>query len=203
MAARSVIGAGDCFAAFLALAFAHGFGVRDCAEVAFKAGAVYVQNVRNRPVSLYELLRYEDPIAAKYMDPVVGPGEKLVFVNGVHDLLHVGHAESLRFARGKGDRLVVALNSDASARRLKGPSRPVIPLEDRMRMVASLEFVDFVTSFDEDTPLECLRRVRPDVLVKGADYAKKEVVGADLVKEVHLCPLVDGVSTTAIVNHPR
>lgn len=106
------------------------------------------------------------------------PGEKVVFTNGVFDLLHPGHVELLEFARSQGDLLVVGVNDDASVRRLKGEKRPVFPLAERMEVLAALECVDFVAPFCEDTPLELIRALgRVDVLVKGGDYAPGQVVG--------------------------
>lgn len=133
--------------------------------------------------------------------------ERLVFTNGVFDLLHVGHLASLEAARGLGDRLVVGLNTDASTRRLKGPARPYQPEADRARLVAALRCVDAVTLFDEDTPGALIEALLPDVLVKGADYEGREVVGADAVRaaggEVRLVELVDGRSTTDIAARIR
>jgi len=106
------------------------------------------------------------------------PGEKVVFTNGVFDLLHPGHVELLEFARSQGDLLVVGVNDDGSVRRLKGEKRPVFPVAERMEVLAALECVDFVVPFAEDTPLELIRALgRVDVLVKGGDYAPEQVVG--------------------------
>lgn len=128
---------------------------------------------------------------------------RLVFTNGVFDILHRGHVEYLHAARGLGDALVVAVNTDASVRRLKGSSRPVIPLEDRMFVLAGLACVDFVTAFDEDTPRELIAALLPDVLVKGGDYRVEDVVGADEVRaaggEVMILPFLEGRSTTSII----
>jgi rfaE bifunctional protein nucleotidyltransferase chain/domain len=104
--------------------------------------------------------------------------ERMVFTNGVFDLLHPGHIELLQFARGQGDFLVVGVNDDASVRRLKGEKRPIFPLAERMEILAALECVDYVVPFSQDTPLELIRTLgRIDVLVKGGDYAPREVVG--------------------------
>lgn len=133
--------------------------------------------------------------------------ERLVFTNGVFDLLHVGHLASLEAARGLGDRLVVGINSDASTRRLKGPERPYQPEADRARLVAALRCVDAVTLFDEDTPGALIEALLPDVLVKGADYEGREVVGAEAVRaaggEVRLVEMVGGRSTTDIAARIR
>lgn len=135
------------------------------------------------------------------------PG-RVVFTNGVFDLLHPGHVTLLEAARGLGDALVVAVNTDASVRRLgKGPGRPVTPLAARMRVLAGLAAVDWVVPFGEDTPLELITALRPQVLVKGGDYTRASVVGADLVESwggrVHLVDLVTGQSTSAIVERLR
>lgn len=130
-------------------------------------------------------------------------GKRVVFTNGVFDMLHAGHVRSLAGAASLGDVLVVGINDDESVKRLKGPLRPIVPLEQRAEVVAALAAVAFATRFGEDTPLKLIERVKPDVLAKGADYANKEVVGADFVKKnggtVELIPLVPGVSTTDLV----
>lgn len=131
----------------------------------------------------------------------------VVFTNGCFDVLHRGHAEYLHAARALGDALVVGLNSDGSVRRLKGPGRPVNPLEDRAFVLASLAAVDAVVPFEEDTPRELVRALLPDVLVKGGDYRLEEIVGAEEVTaaggRVVIAPLVPGRSTTAILQRGR
>ena len=133
---------------------------------------------------------------------------RVVFTNGVFDLLHPGHVELLEAARCEGDLLIVGVNTDASARRLdKGPGRPVSHERARARVVAGLAAVDCVVLFDEDTPLELIRALEPDVLVKGADYSRDRIVGADWVEarggRVVRVPVVPGFSTTALVERLR
>ena len=132
---------------------------------------------------------------------------RLVFTNGVFDLLHAGHLQSLERARALGDRLVVAVNSDSSARRLKGPDRPYQAAHDRALLLAGLRSVDAVTEFDEDTPAELLAALLPDVLVKGADYEGRDVAGGEAVHaaggEVRFIELVGGLSTSALVERIR
>jgi D-glycero-beta-D-manno-heptose 1-phosphate adenylyltransferase len=132
---------------------------------------------------------------------------RLVFTNGVFDLLHPGHVDVLTVARAQGDVLVVGVNSDASVRRLKGPERPVRTESDRAYVLAALECVDVVTVFDEDTPLELVRRLRPDVIVKGGDYTESSIVGAAEVRarggSVVVVPLTPGQSTTSIIEKLR
>lgn len=141
-----------------------------------------------------------DEVVARFGRP---RDEQLVFTNGCFDILHRGHVELLEDARSQGDRLVVAINSDASVRRLKGAGRPVNPREDRAHLLAALAAVDVVTWFADDTPAALIERLLPDVLVKGGDYLPREVVGADAVRaaggRVVLAPLVPGRSTTAIL----
>jgi rfaE bifunctional protein nucleotidyltransferase chain/domain len=127
----------------------------------------------------------------------------VVATGGCFDLLHAGHVATLRAARELGDRLVVCLNSDASVRRLKGPTRPLVPAEDRARVLEALEYVDEVVVFDEDTPVEVLRRIRPDVWAKGGDYAGTDVPEAAVLGEwggqAVILPYLDGRSTTRLV----
>ena len=134
-------------------------------------------------------------------------GKRIVFTNGCFDLLHAGHLSLLSQAAKLGDVLVLAINSDASVRRLKGPERPLVPQEDRAAVLAALGFVDAVTIFDEDTPLEVLQSLRPNVLVKGGDYKLEDVVGRELIEaaggRVMLVPLTPEKSTTALVERIR
>jgi D-beta-D-heptose 7-phosphate kinase/D-beta-D-heptose 1-phosphate adenosyltransferase len=125
-------------------------------------------------------------------------GKRLVFTNGCFDILHVGHVRYLRNAKELGDVLLVALNTDRSVARIK-PGRPVTPEGQRAEMVASLEMVDYVTLFDEETPYELIRLLGPDVLVKGGDWKREEIVGSDIVPETYSLPYIKGVSTTEIM----
>jgi rfaE bifunctional protein nucleotidyltransferase chain/domain len=124
---------------------------------------------------------------------------RVVFTNGVYDLIHAGHVTLLEKAKRLGNILVVGLNSDKSVRRLKGPKRPLSSQADRGTVLSALSAVDYVTFFEEDTPYELIRLLEPDVLVKGGDYAKGEIIGRELVKKVVRIPLVKGRSTTALV----
>jgi glycerol-3-phosphate cytidylyltransferase len=135
-------------------------------------------------------------------------GRVLVFTNGVYDVLHAGHVRLLAQARALGDLLVVGLNSDASARRLgKGPDRPVNGLEDRMSVVAALRPVDFVVEFDEDTPVELIGSMRPDIHVKGGDYRAEDLPESAVVESyggrVVVLPLIEGLSSTATLRKLR
>lgn len=131
-------------------------------------------------------------------------GDRVVFTNGCFDILHRGHVELLAQCRELGDHVVLGLNSDASTRRLKGPQRPINDQLSRAIVLAGLSFVDAIIIFEEDTPLEMITQIHPDVLVKGGDYKASEIIGADFVKnnggEVRIIPLVDGFSTTSIIS---
>ena len=125
-------------------------------------------------------------------------GKKIVFTNGCFDLIHAGHVRYLREAKSLGDVLVIGLNSDSSVSSIK-PGRPVTPENERSEVLASLEMVNYVTLFNEDTPYELIKEIRPDVLVKGADWNVEDIVGKDLVKEVRTIPFVEGISTSNII----
>lgn len=158
--------------------------------------------------------------AVRYLDKIVGrerlvavaadahrASRRVVFTNGCFDLLHVGHVRYLAAARDAGDLLIVGLNDDASVRRLKGPSRPLVAEAARAEVVAALGTVDYVTLFGEDTPYALIAAVQPDVLVKGSDWAAEDVVGRDVVEarggRVILIPVVAGFSTTSLVERLR
>ena len=130
-------------------------------------------------------------------------GEKIVFTNGVFDLLHRGHVEYLEESRALGDRLVVGVNSDASVRRIKGPERPLVPAEERAELLQALACVDLAVIFDEETPERLIREVEPDVLVKGGDWTPDRIVGREFVEarggRVLNVPLREGLSTTALI----
>lgn len=130
-------------------------------------------------------------------------GKKIVFSNGCFDILHYGHVRYLREAKKKGDCLVVAVNSDASVRKIKGSKRPIVNQKDRLAIVAALESVDYVVSFKETTPLKIIKILKPDLLVKGADWNKNNIAGKDIVLsyggEVHTIKLVKNRSTTDII----
>jgi D-beta-D-heptose 7-phosphate kinase/D-beta-D-heptose 1-phosphate adenosyltransferase len=125
-------------------------------------------------------------------------GKKVVFTNGCFDIIHAGHVRYLTEARKLGDILVIGLNSDSSVSRIK-PGRPINPEHQRAEVLSALCMVDYVTIFDEDTPYELIKAVQPDVLVKGADWDIKNIVGADIVREVRTIPFVEGISTTGLI----
>jgi len=219
---RDVSGAGDTVAAVMAVLLAMQAPYEAAMRAANAAAAVVVGKRGTATVSLGELRHRILPAAS------LAPEEKIVFdwsmlderladwrrrglrigfTNGCFDILHRGHIRLLAEARAACDRLVLGLNSDASTRRLKGKGRPLNPAEGRAEVLAALEAVDLVVVFDEDTPLELIKRVRPAVLVKGADYKREDVVGREVVEatggHVILVDLVPGHSTTAIVERAQ
>jgi len=212
-----VSGAGDTVIATLALAVASGLEVETAAQLANVAAGIVVGKVGTVPVSGDELLmsltaetgaQAEEKIAALEALKVRirawrSAGQSIVFTNGCFDLLHVGHISLLEAARREGGRVVVGINSDASVRRLKGPSRPVLGEKERARILAALAAVDAVIVFDEATPLELIVALRPDVIVKGGDYTEQTVVGAAEVRSwggrVTIVPTVEGYSTTRLI----
>jgi rfaE bifunctional protein nucleotidyltransferase chain/domain len=150
-------------------------------------------------------MKINESVASLKCELAALPDARVVFTNGVFDLLHPGHVELLQFARGQGDLLVVGINDDASVRRLKGEKRPLFPLAERMEVLAALECVDYVVPFSEDTPLQLIRALsRIDVLVKGGDYAPGEVVGREEVEaaggKLRLFKLAGDYSSSALID---
>ncbi|MFH1379091.1 MAG: adenylyltransferase/cytidyltransferase family protein [bacterium] len=129
--------------------------------------------------------------------------KKVVFTNSCFDLLHVGHLKLFEYCKKQGDYLIVAVNSDRSIRAIKGPSRPIIPEQDRAHLCAGLKTVDAVIIFNEETPEKLIAHIRPDVLVKGGDWKLNSIIGRDAVKKVVRMPLIKGKSTTAIIQKIR
>ncbi len=212
-----VSGAGDTAIAVLALCMASGLQPKTAVELANVSAGIVVGKVGTVPVEKHELLAALSPqIALHGEDKVVAReelvrrvdlwkanGARVAFTNGCFDLLHIGHIALLEQARGFGDRLIVAINSDASVRGLKGAGRPIVGERERARVLAALAAVDAVTIFDEPTPLEAILAVRPDAIVKGGDYTVETVVGANEVMawggQVRIVPIVEGFSTTRLI----
>lgn len=175
-----VTGAGDCFLAAFVYALTKKYNYKHCLEMAAKGATV---SVKHRGTYILSVEDLED---------------KIVFTNGVFDILHKGHLELLKKARSLGSKLIVGINSDASVKRLKGESRPVNNQTDRMEQLKALPWVDTVIIFEEDTPYEIILDLQPDIIVKGGDYTADQVVGNNLA-EVYIFPTVDGYSTTKII----
>jgi D-beta-D-heptose 7-phosphate kinase/D-beta-D-heptose 1-phosphate adenosyltransferase len=217
-----ITGAGDMVMSVLAMALAAGADYEEAIQLANVAGGLEVEKIGVATVTREEILRdllapghtKVSPNKVLSLEPLLQEvdyrrrlGQRVVFTNGCFDVLHAGHVQYLQEARAQGDVLVVGLNSDASVRLLKGKTRPVQPLSARSLVLASLQAVDYVTVFDEITPMHLIQSIRPDVLVKGADYSKDEVVGAQLVESyggrVHLALLHHGHSTTNLIDRMR
>lgn len=219
-----VVGAGDTVVATLAVSIGAGVGKDKAARLANTAAGIVVGKKGTATVSAAEL---KDVIsrngsshavilgaaadARETLQSLVGgwrdAGLKIGFTNGCFDILHVGHVRLLQYARQQCDRLIVGLNSDQSVRRLKGPTRPINSEDDRAELLESLAFVDAVTLFEEDTPLNLIKTIAPDVLVKGADYSVDNIVGANFVLarggEVLRFEIVAGKSTTSIIERSQ
>jgi D-beta-D-heptose 7-phosphate kinase/D-beta-D-heptose 1-phosphate adenosyltransferase len=216
-AVSDVTGAGDTAMAVLATTLAAGGTLEQAMEIANTAAGLAVAEVGAVAIEPAQIAQALADIPG---GKVLGrrelaaraagwraAGKRIVFTNGCYDLLHAGHLSLLHASARLGDVLVLAINSDESVRRLKGPTRPIVPAAERAALLAALSCVDAVTVFEEDTPLETLEAVRPHVLVKGQDYGLKDVVGRGLVESyggrVELVPLLDNRSTSAIVERIR
>jgi len=216
-AVYDVTGAGDTAISVLALSLAVHSSVLEAAQLANAAAGVSVGQIGAVAVDAASI---RDALAARPDGKILSredllaraatwrmAGKRIVFTNGCFDLIHLGHVKYFQFAKKQGDLLVVGVNTDASIRRLKGEKRPIVREDDRLSVLEELESIDYLVRFDEDTPLELIRRVRPDVLVKGADYSKSEVVGAEFVEahggRVHLAELRPGFSTTGLIDRMR
>lgn len=211
-----VTGAGDTVLALLAFGVAGGLELAEAARLANLAAGIAVGKLGTSVVTPAEIIaalaashRDSDgkiksrDVLATIIEQERHKDRQVVFTNGCFDLLHVGHVKYLQAARRLGDLLVLGLNSDASVRRLKGPRRPLIGEDERAHLLAALDCIDYVCLFDEDTPLELIAALKPDILVKGGDYTPEGVVGKELVEayggRVELIPFVDGKSTTTII----
>ena len=211
-----VTGAGDTVISVFAMSLAVDGDPEQAARVANVAAGIVVGKFGAATLSAEELqqglLNYEFPESKLISESLLvekiadaqAKGKKVVFTNGCFDVLHKGHAHLLRQAETFGDMLVVALNSDDSVRRLKGEDRPINNLQDRAEMLSHLSPVDWVVSFEQDTPLELIEKLKPDVLVKGGDYAVDEIIGAEFVTgrggKVKVVPYVEGYSTSKIIS---
>jgi D-beta-D-heptose 7-phosphate kinase/D-beta-D-heptose 1-phosphate adenosyltransferase len=212
-----VSGAGDTVIATLAAGMIHGLSAQDSLSLANTAAGIVVGKVGTVPIELEELLHeLTSKNATEQADKICNlhslklklntwrsKHQKIVFTNGCFDLLHAGHVTYLEAAKKTGDKLILGLNTDRSVSALKGPSRPVIHENDRARVLAALEAVDAVILFDEDTPLDLIDAIRPDIIVKGDDYREDQVVGGKEAKSwggsIKLIPLVQGRSTSSIL----
>lgn len=211
-----VTGAGDMVLAMLAVARAAGATWTEAVTLANLAGGLEVERFGAVPITPREILQellteiHEHPGKERNLESLLpelahhrAAGRKIVFTNGCFDIIHLGHVKYFQFAKAQGDVLVVGVNTDASIRRLKGAKRPVINEADRVGVLEELESIDYLIRFDDDTPLRLIEAILPDVLVKGADYRKEQVVGWEIVEKhggrIALAPLIDGRSTSSVI----
>jgi len=208
-----VTGAGDTVIASLGFSLACGYDIDKAVKFSNLAAGVVVGKIGSATATLNEIIEYESSLNKSTSDSHIKTleeikllsgelkkrGKKVVFTNGCFDILHVGHVKYLEEAKSYGDVLILGLNSDASVSRLKGPTRPVNTEDDRAYILASLEAVDYVVKFYDDTPYELIKAVQPHILVKGGDYESKEVVGQDIADELRLVNFVEGKSTTKTI----
>lgn len=211
-----VTGAGDTVISMFALAFTAGHTLDECCKLANLAASVVVSRFgavaatmedvhaagERRIGASGKILSPEQ--AASWAETMRSQGNKIVFTNGCYDLVHAGHISSFRQARSFGDKLIVAVNSDASVRRLKGPSRPIVDQENRLKLLSSIDVIDRLVLFEEDTPEALVRAIRPDVLVKGKDWEGKPVAGGEFVQknggQLRFIDMENGLSTTNIIH---
>lgn len=210
-----VTGAGDTVLAMLGIAIAsRRLSYKEILQMANVAAGVVVSKVGTATVTRQEIIEHyrnlndsvsgNKLVSLKELSDVLRQrrvtGKKIVFTNGCFDILHPGHITTLEFARSQGDILVVGLNSDKSVRRIKGPNRPVMNQAQRAEVLSGLAAVDYIVLFDESTPIKLIKAIKPDVLVKGADWAKDKIVGKQYAAKVLTVPLVKGLSTTDIID---
>ncbi|TLT08326.1 D-glycero-beta-D-manno-heptose-7-phosphate kinase [Aliarcobacter thereius] len=205
-----VTGAGDTVIASITFALSCGLDIKKALYFANLAAGVVVGKIGSATASLYEIYEYESSLNKSSSSSHIktfaeieqlslkfhNQGKKIVFTNGCFDILHVGHVKYLQEAKSYGDVLILGLNADSSVKKLKGDSRPINNQDDRAYILASLESVDYVVVFEEETPYELIKLIRPHILVKGGDYEGKDVVGQDIADELKLVQFVDGKSTT-------
>ena len=208
-----VTGAGDTILASLGFALSCNKDIDEAIKFANLASGVVVGKIGSATATLNEIIEYESSLNKSTSDEHIktwdeissiiselrNNDKKIVFTNGCFDILHIGHVKYLEKAKSFGDILILGLNSDDSTRRLKGKNRPINTQDDRAYILASLEVVDYVVIFNEDTPLDLIKLIKPDVLVKGGDYEGKEVVGQDIAKELKLVQFIDAKSTSKTI----
>lgn len=210
-----VTGAGDTVISALAYSLAINYSLEDSIEFANLAAGVVVAKLGAATVTLEEIKEYKTTLSSDksidssiksfneiktLVDSLKKENKKIVFTNGCFDILHKGHVSYLDVSKSYGDVLILGLNSDLSVKKLKGKNRPINNEYDRAFILAALQSVDYVVIFNEDTPYELIKKIKPDILVKGADYEGKKIVGSDMVKETKLVTFVDGKSTTNTIS---
>jgi len=209
-----VTGAGDTILASLGFALSCNKKIDEAVKFANLASGVVVGKIGSATATLNEIIEYESSLNKSSSDEHIktwdeissivselkNKDKKIIFTNGCFDILHIGHIKYLEIAKSYGDILILGLNSNDSVQRLKGENRPINSQESRAYILASLEVVDYVVIFEEDTPFDLIKLIKPDVLVKGGDYEGKEIVGQDIAKELKLVKFINGKSSTNIIN---
>jgi len=205
---RSVIGAGDCFCAFFAMAKALGIPLKGAVSVAFNGSSAYIEDKHNSPVTPYRFQKWFDPIGAKRvsLEKLLAikkqtPNQTWVWTNGCFDIMHAGHLKTFEEAKKLGDKLIVGINTDESVKMLKGDNRPILPYNQREALISSLEHVDFVVPISDKKPGGIIRQLMPNMIVKGGDYKVEEIDGWEVVGKdnVYTVSLLPGVSTSKII----
>tara|TARA_B110000261_G_scaffold147137_1_gene171883 strand:+ start:2122 stop:3546 length:1425 start_codon:yes stop_codon:yes gene_type:complete len=208
-----VTGAGDTVLASLGFALSCNKSIDNAIKFANLASGVVVGKIGSATTTLDEIIEYESNIKkfssdkhiktwteiSSIVNELKNKDKKIIFTNGCFDILHIGHIKYLEIAKSYGDVLILGLNSDNSIKRLKGDNRPINSQDDRSYILASLEVVDYLVIFEEDTPLDLIKIIKPDILVKGGDYDGKKVVGQNIAKELKLIEFIDGKSTTMTI----
>ena len=208
-----VTGAGDTVLASLGFALSSNNDIDEAIKFANLASGVVVGKIGSATASLNEIIDYESSLynssshghiktwiqISSIVRELKNKGKKIIFTNGCFDILHIGHIKYLEKTKVFGDILIVGLNADESVRRLKGKNRPINSQVDRAYILASIKVIDYVVIFDDDTPLDLIKLIKPDVLVKGGDYEDKEVIGQEIVKEVKLVQFIDDKSTSKTI----
>ncbi len=205
-----VSGAGDTVVSILAVSFALNYDIAETIELANRAAGIVVAKAHTVPITIeelkesYNLVQHSKMITKDNLGEVLlyyrDRGKKIVFTNGCFDILHIGHVKYLQASKEVGDVLIVGLNSDKSVKMLKGDDRPINNQADRATLLSAFSFIDHVIIFDDETPVELIKTIKPDVLVKGGDYKLEEVVGREYAKKVELIDFVEGYSSTNIIN---
>lgn len=203
--ANSIIGAGDCFMATMATALSYDISIEESIEIAFKAGSLYVTKKYNKPIYPWQLYNLESPTDSK----LIGKSDikmfenrnyKLCFTNGCFDIFHEGHLALLKYCKSISDKVILAINTDESIKLLKGPNRPINNLNKRISLLKMLDYIDYIIPFEEETPIELIKEIKPDILVKGGDYTIDKIKGSKIVKDCRIFPLVKDASTSLIIN---
>jgi len=208
-----VTGAGDTILASLGFALSCNKNIHEAVKFANLASGVVVGKIGSATATINEIIEYESILKksssnehiknwkdiSSIVNELKNKGKKIVFTNGCFDIVHIGHIKYLEEAKRFGDVLILGLNSDESIQKLKGKNRPINTQTDRAYILASIEVVDYVVIFEDDTPIDLIKLIQPDVLVKGSDYKEKKVVGQDIAKELKLVKFIDGKSTTKTI----